>query len=175
MGRWGHRMFEGDYDLDLKGDVVHAIENKLKAKSIAFEEGHLEELMERMCRMNKQLSEPSQKLRDHVNTISDELFEDSRQNRHPLLAGDEYPTVILGAVMMEAGLRISPENMTYLRQAVDKVSSANGYRLPICDLGFRDPGKAQFLAALGHYRDGEPRDFYGPRHVIASLLMSDKS
>ncbi|KAK5236681.1 hypothetical protein LTR47_002633 [Exophiala xenobiotica] len=52
MGRWGHRMFEGDLDLDLKGDVTHAIEEKLKAKSITLEQDHLEDLLDNMTNLN---------------------------------------------------------------------------------------------------------------------------
>ena len=115
----------------------------------------------------------SQQLRDHVNTISDELFEDYRQKKDPLYG--EYSAVIFGAVMMGAGVKISSENMTYLRQAADKTESYPGYRLPFGDLGFRDPGKAQFLAALSHYRNGEPRDLHGPRYVTVFLTVLDKS
>ena len=43
------------------------------------------------------------------------------------------------------------------------IPSRNGYQLPIFDDGFRDPGKAQFEAALEFYKDGVPRDFGAPR------------
>ncbi|KAK6367333.1 hypothetical protein LTS17_010259 [Exophiala oligosperma] len=171
MGRWGHRVFEGDNDLDLKSDIIGAIREKLKAKPITFEEDDLENLFSCKANPNKQqtpLSTSTQKLRDDVNCISDELFEDFRQKEDQFYG--EYIVVILGAVMMEAGVRISTENMTYLRQAAEKVESYPGYRLPIGDLGFRDPGMAQFLAALSHYQDGEPRDWDGPRYVTASLI-----
>ncbi|KAK5465504.1 hypothetical protein LTS15_002067 [Exophiala xenobiotica] len=174
MGRWGHRMFEGDLDLDLKGDVTYAIEEKLKAKSITLEQDHLEDLLENMANLNYRptpSSMNSQQLLDHINTISDELFEDFIQKKEPIFG--DYTVVIFGAVMMGAGAKISPENMTYLRQAADKTESHPGHRLPIGDLGFRDPGKAQFLAALNHYRNGEPRDLRGPSCFCCGRINQD--
>ncbi|KAJ9628346.1 hypothetical protein H2204_009321 [Knufia peltigerae] len=164
MGRWGHRVFEGDNDLDLKSDIIGAIREKLKAKPITFEEDDLENLFSCKANPNKQqtpLSTSTQKLRDDTFRQKEDQFY------------GEYIVVILGAVMMEAGVRISTENMTYLRQAAEKVESYPGYRLPIGDLGFRDPGMAQFLAALSHYQDGEPRDWDGPSCFYCGCIQQD--
>ncbi|KAI1622021.1 hypothetical protein EDD37DRAFT_667858 [Exophiala viscosa] len=149
MGRWGHRMFEGDTDRDLMGDVNHAMEQILKAKYNIIEQDQLDRFIEDMTK---------DQFLENINNISVELFQEYRQKKDPLYG--VYPTVILGAVMMTMGANISPENITYLREAANKTASYPGYRLPIGDLGFRDPGKAQFLAALDHYRNGEARDFH---------------
>jgi len=155
-------MFEADIDRDLMGDANYALEEKVKTKSTTVEQDQLDQFLKDMT--NDQLLES-------VNNISDELFEDSRQKKD--LFYGEYPTVVLGALMMGMGAKISPENITYLREAARNTHSSPGYQWPLGDIGFRDPGKAQFLAALDHYRDGEPRDFHGPRYVLASLTVMD--
>lgn len=74
-------------------------------------------------------------------------------------------TVILAAMIMQSGAKISDDNMQHLREIVPRIHSSPGYAWPLNDEGFRDPGRAQFLAAVEHYKPGTPRTFCEPRSV----------
>jgi len=80
----------------------------------------------------------------------------------------KYKMVILAAYMMQLGAKISPEDRSHLLEILPSIESRPGYAMPLGDEGFRDPGKAQFKAALDLYVDGQPRDFFAPRLVLAS-------
>jgi hypothetical protein len=75
----------------------------------------------------------------------------------------EYRLIILAALMMRAGATIKEDDLDAVRAILPDIPSRNGYQLPICDAGFRDPGKAQFEAALKFYKNGVPRGFGAPR------------
>lgn len=77
-------------------------------------------------------------------------------------------TVILAAMVMQSGAKISDDNMQHLREIVPRIHSSPGYAWPLNDEGFRDPGRAQFLAALDHYMPGTPRTFCELRSVPGS-------
>lgn len=77
-------------------------------------------------------------------------------------------TVILAAMVMQSGAKISDDNMQHLREIVPQIHSSPGYAWPLNDEGFRNPGRAQFLAALEHYTPGTPRTFCEPRSVPGS-------
>ena len=159
-------MFEGDDDWDLESDTHHHILEKLKTKGIIINDEHMTDLFHNMEKPEYRpapSSITSGELRDHLNSISDDLFQQYRAKPDELYG--EYSAVVLGAIMMKAGANISEDNRTYLRQAAGQTESHPGYRLPIGDIGFRNPGKVQFLAALAHYEDGKPRDFRGHRYV----------
>jgi len=68
-------------------------------------------------------------------------------------------TVVLAAMVMQSGAKISDDNMQHLRDIVPRIHSSPGYAWPLNDEGFRDPGKVQFLAALEYYKPGTPRTF----------------
>ena len=138
----------------------------LKKQGIVIDWECMTELFEKMDKPeHRPASSPitSGELRDHLNSMSDELF---RQSRAELDEGyGDYVIVIMGAVLMRAGIKIADNHRNFLRQAAGGTESHPGYRLPFGDMDFRDPGKVQFLAAVGHYEDGKPRDFRGPRSV----------
>lgn len=76
-----------------------------------------------------------------------------------------YATLILGAYMMHVGAAINSEDRQHLKDILPKISSKNGYVLPLWDLGFRDPGQVQYKAALDNYVNGTPRSFLEARCV----------
>lgn len=120
MGRWGHRVFDGDLDLDLRSDFESKIKEKLKAKGINLGE---EDMMSLMNNLDKPDFRPSPTcitagdLRGHLNAMSEELFKHSRENPDEFF--DTYSTIILGAFMMNAGANISKDNRTFLREAAE--------------------------------------------------------
>ena len=80
------------------------------------------------------------------------------------VCGDgKYKVIVLAALMMRIGARIAVEDMEYIRRILPDIPSRNGYHPPLRDAGFRDPGKAQFTAAVENYESGTPRDFGAPR------------
>lgn len=81
----------------------------------------------------------------------DDLFQDSK-----------YQTIILGALMMRAGARISAADLQHLRDLVPQINCTSRRTL-FEDHGFRTPGKVQFQAALDHYQPGVARSFQVPR------------
>lgn len=158
-------VFEGDNHYDLKSDVLKEVSKRLKAEGVHVDNEQLTELLDNMQDPDfrpTSSSITSQQLRDHLNRIGGELFLHFRNNPDCLFG--EYTMVICGAVMMEARIRISVEDRIHLRQAAQRTHSYPGYQNPMADTGFRDPGKAQFLAALEYYEDDKPRDFKTPKY-----------
>lgn len=153
--------------MDLRGDIEGKIEEKLKAKGIKLGD---EDMMALMVHMDKPDFRPSPTcittgdLRGYLDAMSEELFKHSRENPDEFYG--TYATIILGACMMKAGASISEDNRTFLREAAEATHSNAGFALPIFDLGFRHAGKAQFLAAVHYYKNGKPRDFFGPRYDL---------
>lgn len=76
----------------------------------------------------------------------------------------QYRVIILGALCMRAGAKIRRCDREHLRELVGQIPSRPGFSLPPNDGGFRDPGRAQFLAALDHCQAGTPRSFVDPRY-----------
>ncbi|KAF3763819.1 hypothetical protein M406DRAFT_262923, partial [Cryphonectria parasitica EP155] len=81
--------------------------------------------------------------------------------------------VLLGAVMMRVGAKIKDEDFQYLRELVPRIVSHDGYTSPLADLGFRGPGKAQFLAALDNYKPGVPRSLSDPSCFHCGKIEQD--
>jgi hypothetical protein len=94
--------------------------------------------------------------------LCDGLFKKLRTKTKDSLT-PELRVILLGMVMMQAGATISDSDMEYMRKFLPQIPSQSGYALPIFDLGFRDPGKAQVSAALEHYKNGVPRDIRASR------------
>lgn len=67
--------------------------------------------------------------------------------------------------MMRVGVAIKSDDLNHLHGIFPQIRSHNGYTFPICDDGFRRPGKIQSNASLENYNDGKPRDFNGPREA----------
>jgi hypothetical protein len=78
-----------------------------------------------------------------------------------------YTVIIVGALMMRAGAKISQDDLKHLRELVPTIASREGFALAFCDEGFRGPGKRQFLAALDNHQAGTPRDFLCQRSCFA--------
>jgi hypothetical protein len=78
----------------------------------------------------------------------------------------KYVVVLLGALMMRAEAKIRDDDLKHLRELVPQIPSREGYNWPLNDDGFRGPGRAQFLAALDHYKAGVPRSFQEARSVF---------
>ncbi|OHE98137.1 hypothetical protein CORC01_06505 [Colletotrichum orchidophilum] len=93
--------------------------------------------------------------------LGDELFENFRNKEYE--EQGQYRIILAGALMMRTGAKIKASHFQHLRDLVPKIPCQPGSALPFADLGFRGPGKAQFLAALDNYQPGTPRDFYEPR------------
>ncbi|KAK5651118.1 hypothetical protein OQA88_13257 [Cercophora sp. LCS_1] len=64
-----------------------------------------------------------------------------------------HTTVILGAMMMQVGAKISDEDLDHLRALLHE-DDAEDHLTP--------QGRLQVLAALDNYKAGIPRDFLGP-------------
>lgn len=159
-------MFEGDQDLDLESDVQGEINRRLKAKGVNLEDEHMWDLFYNLDKPEYRpdpASITSGELCGHINAMSEELFQQYR-NKPDGFYG-QYATVVLAAVMMKTGSKISEDNRNFLRQTAAGTHSSPGYAMPLWDSGFRDPGKAQFLAALDNYEDGKARDFRAARYV----------
>ncbi|KAK5946083.1 hypothetical protein PMZ80_000222 [Knufia obscura] len=142
MGRWGYTMFQGDSDLDIVSEFddevgvsIHEKPEKLKEAREKLDAGLGAELMK--------------KCREKEKGYHELMFEDPR-----------YHTIILGAYMMQVGAKIAPDDRAHLAEIFPKIPSRAGYAMPMGDDGFRDPGKAQFKAALELYVDGQPRNFF---------------
>lgn len=194
MGRWGHRtmtmcwplplkladyvpgLFEADADIDfacdISGDFVMM--------------GGTEDLVpSNLIHQTDMLAPPEAKdyykteeyrlkldddivsIRNQLDSgIGDKLFDKYRAKENNLDEFEgQYQVIIVGALMMRAGANISKEQLQHLRDLVPKIDCQYGYALPFRDLGFRDPGKAQFLAALDNYQPGVPRDYLEPRYA----------
>jgi len=94
--------------------------------------------------------------------IGDELREYLGKKTTDPLDSYEYRSIVLAAMMMHVGAQIKQEHIQRLREIVPKILSREGFQWPICDDGFRGPGKRQFLAALDYYQSGTPRSFKQP-------------
>ncbi|KAK5956848.1 hypothetical protein OHC33_002337 [Knufia fluminis] len=153
MGRWGYTMFQGDSDLDIVSEFddevgvsIHEKPEKLKEAREKLDAGLGAELMK--------------KCREKEKGYHELMFEDPR-----------YHTIILGAYMMQVGAKIAPDDRAHLAEIFPKIPSRAGYAMPMGDDGFRDPGKAQFKAALELYVDGQPRNFFDAR-LVSKLAQS---
>lgn len=102
--------------------------------------------------------------------LCDKLFKDFRSEESTFWFPDrKLYTVLLAAMVMESGAKISDDNMQHLREIVPQIFSTPVYASPFSDGGFCDPGRAQFLAALEYYKPGTPRAFRETRQVPRSL------
>lgn len=140
-------MFQGDSDIDIVSEFDH------EASIPVHEEP--EKLKEARDRLDAGLGAKLMKeCRQQENKLKEFCFEDPK-----------YKTIVLAAYMMQVGAKIASDDRAHLDEIFPKIRSRAGYALPIGDDGFRDPGKAQFKAALELYVDGQPRNFFAPRLV----------
>ncbi|KAI7774175.1 hypothetical protein LA080_009194 [Diaporthe eres] len=144
MGRWGMCLFQGDQDLDIRSETQYDM--GLTSDDADYD-------------AEKELQ--STAFRDMLNAgLCDKLFKDFRSKENTFWIPDrKMYTVILAAMVMQSGAKISDDNMQHLREIIPRIHSSPGYAWPLNDEGFRDPGRAQFLAAVEHYKPGTPRTF----------------
>ncbi|KAI1801910.1 hypothetical protein F4811DRAFT_555408 [Daldinia bambusicola] len=72
----------------------------------------------------------------------------------------KYRVIIVGALLMRTGAKILESDMQHLHELVSRVDWDHLILSEEeCDRGPGEPGRVQFLAALDHYKPGEPRDF----------------
>ncbi|GJC83148.1 hypothetical protein ColLi_05986 [Colletotrichum liriopes] len=173
MGRWGYRLFEADTDIDIACELDNALVRSEGAESLR---------LSHMVHQTDMLAPPG--ARDYFQTEEYRLELDNfivcARNQldsglgeklfDKYCAGEkefqgQYRLILVGALMMRAGAKIKEEHFQHLRDLVPKIECRPGFALPTNDLGFRGPGKAQFLAALDNYQPGTPRDYEEPRHV----------
>ncbi|KAM7183926.1 hypothetical protein V8F20_012425 [Naviculisporaceae sp. PSN 640] len=159
MGRWGQRLFEGDQDLDIVSDLD--AEFIATGQADAHQEADISESL-----LDDQNKEAMRLRLDNGlgKLIFTKLRAEEDDPEHNWLGkrDGKYRVCIFGALMMRLGAQIDDEDMQHLREIVSEVPCRQGFQLPLCDDGFRDPGKWQFIAALEHYKPGTPRDFDCP-------------
>ncbi|KAJ5734262.1 hypothetical protein N7493_003048 [Penicillium malachiteum] len=173
MGRWGLRFFEGDQDLDIACD--------LKAKLGMDDEdwewtptntvNHSDKLAPIEARAIYQTQEYADELQNTIIPYV-HLFAQCRSLAEDELDG-KYPVIIFGAMMMRVGAKMKEEHLQYLRDLTPTIHSIPGPASPFNDQGFRDPGRAQFLAALDHYQPGVTRSFEEPSCFSCGKIQFD--
>lgn len=72
----------------------------------------------------------------------------------------EYQLIILGALIMATGVAIEDDDIQHLRQLASVVPCSETVQLALFDMGFRGPGKRQFLVALNNYKPRTPWNFH---------------
>lgn len=77
-----------------------------------------------------------------------------------LTRGDNRSEIIVGAMMMQAGVSLRAKDKRRLRRIIPAYSY--GYT-ELSEEGFENPAQAQVSAALDHHRAGTSRDFSAPR------------
>lgn len=170
-------LFEGDQDLDVACSIV---------EGLGFKTDSWEHSLSSMVHQTDMLAPPEASALYRTSEYSDRLatvivpyvrekldtdnfgarlFAASRAKETgigDLFQDSKYCTIILGALMIRAGARISAEDLQHLCDLVPQINCTSR-RTIFEDHGFRDPGKAQFLAALDHYEPGVARSFQEPR------------
>ncbi|KAJ5622113.1 hypothetical protein N7528_005345 [Penicillium herquei] len=184
MGRWGWRLFEGDQDLDIACDL----NDKLGITDDDWEwtptntVNHSDMLAPDDARAIYQSKEFADELKNTIIPYVREKFDENNRG-YDLFAKcrslDEdffhgkYRVIIFGAMMMRVGAKMKEEDLQYLRDLTPTIHSSPDYPTPFNDEGFRDPGRAQFLAALDHYQPGVPRSFAEPSCFTCGKIQSD--
>ncbi|KAK7745856.1 hypothetical protein SLS53_002574 [Cytospora paraplurivora] len=179
MGRWGMRLFEGDQDLDMASEIDMAL-------------GDSDDMDLKLSLMIHQ-TDPAivDKRRTVLDSgIGDQLFRifRAKENGHE----GKYRVILLGALMMHAGAKIRDDDFQHLRDLVPQIHSRDGLApglgdnpaqssfaallassLMLGDHGFRNPGRAQFLAALDNYKAGVPRSYSEPSCYQCGKIAAD--
>ncbi|KGO77206.1 Zinc finger, MYND-type [Penicillium italicum] len=188
MGRWGWRLFEGDQDLDL---VL-----SLSDEGLGIKTGHWEHSLSAMVHQTDMLASqeaialystpeyayslanvivPYVRHKLDTGHLGEQMFAASRameSDPDDLFQESKYRTIILGALMMRAGAHINAANLQHLRDLVPQINCSSR-RTIFEDYGFRSPGKAQFLAALNHYKPGVARSFQEPSCFKCGSIEED--
>ncbi|KAK5659421.1 hypothetical protein OQA88_622 [Cercophora sp. LCS_1] len=181
MGRWGHRLFEGDQDLDEYVDVAEEFKKKNGSPEIAwfFENGPADMLLGRSSGTQTGVADsPESAKLETVRRIVDSglgatLMREFREKENGNSPWAKYRVIILGAILMRMGAQIAQDDIDHLRQLALATPSREGFALAFSDIGFRGPGLRQFLAALNHYQSGTPRNFETPSCFACGKINCD--
>ncbi|CAH0040486.1 unnamed protein product [Clonostachys solani] len=177
MGRWGYRLFEGEQDFDIAKDLGRTF----SARPMQLSEmvRRTEILVSRQAfqyyksnQYKAELSQTVTTVRNQLDTgLGDRFFEKhrARESSHD----DKYRVILAGALMMRAGARINPEHIQHIRELVPQIKCTYAFTLPVFDTGFREPGRAQLLAALDNYVAGTPRSFQEPSCFNCGKIQAD--
>ncbi|KAK1985055.1 hypothetical protein LZ30DRAFT_402207 [Colletotrichum cereale] len=181
MGRLGYRLFESDIDLDLASDVDDIILVRNGSESLRFShildqsdlfDPSLAQDYYQIEEYRLEVEKIIITIRNHLDSgLGDKLFDKYRTKENDFLG--QYRVVLVGALMMMAGAEIKKEHVQHLRDLVPHIDCHHGYTLPFNDLGFRGPGKAQFLAALDNYQPGTPRNYREPSCFHCGKVRAD--
>ncbi|RAH84656.1 hypothetical protein BO86DRAFT_396906 [Aspergillus japonicus CBS 114.51] len=168
MGRWGWRLFEADRDLDILGDMLGHTGQSEEAWTWTLEDTILGPDYDTPTEVRSKLDNevlPYVRQRFDTDDLGEQMLVACRAKEGEDMPFNptKYTTILMGALIMRAGGQISSESMQHLRALVPQVNCNARFVLPLNDEGFRSPGRAQFLAALDHYRAGVPRSFRSPR------------
>lgn len=186
MIRWGLRLFECDQDLFHIAEMRMGLEEIQDIKINAYDMVTQADASSPHKNAYYKTDEYKKELEDLVsdcrNTLDsglgDELLSTYRSMEDEFHG--KYRLILVGAVMMRAGAVIKDDDLNHLREIVPQVWCRDGLRptprrgsggfsmedlieASLFDMGFRHPGKAQFLAALENYKPGVPRSFQEPR------------
>ncbi|KAK8124229.1 hypothetical protein PG999_004147 [Apiospora kogelbergensis] len=182
MGRWGHRLFEGDHDLDIAIEISDSVDEDLPLSQLVHQ---TDMLAPNECKTYYQTEEYAVELAEHVIELRQKLdastgdrlfdFYRAKENESSGLGqgNGKYRVILVGALIMRTGAKIRDSDLQHLRELVPQVHSSPGFALPLGDGGFRDPGKAQFLAALNHYTPGTPRNYSEPSCFTCGQVEAD--
>lgn len=120
----------------------------------------------------EELSQYVEKCRKNLNKgPGDQLMREYRAHEnetHSSGKNGKYMVIVVGALLMRAGVKICDDDLQHLRDLASQVHCSTGRCSTEDDWGFRAPGMVQFLAALDHYKPGVPRSFHEPRWVSLS-------
>ncbi|KAI1085485.1 hypothetical protein F5B20DRAFT_575000 [Whalleya microplaca] len=173
--RWGMRLFEADRDMIFavwisktfvggSGEVelsrmVHQSERIRPINDRLFyrTEENADELANHVAAMRKELD---------TNGLGYRLMEYWRASENSY--DGKYHFILVGALLMRAGAKIKDSDMQHLRELVPQINCN-----PNDIIGFLDPGRAQFLAALDHYQPGTPRCFEEPSCYRCGKIKAD--
>ncbi|KAI1463297.1 uncharacterized protein F4812DRAFT_447264 [Daldinia caldariorum] len=182
MTRWGLRLFEGSRDLDLalsidKTFVTDENPNGLGLFHLVNQHDLNAPLV---ALLHYQTAEHQEAIAKYVVEIRTKLdtglgkrlinYWRAKESEY----NGKYRVIIVGALLMRTGAKIQESDMQHLRELVPQVScNYITSSVPESDRGFREPGRAQFLAALENYKPGEPRNFEEPSCWQCGKVQAD--
>ncbi|KAK0644146.1 hypothetical protein B0T16DRAFT_460228 [Cercophora newfieldiana] len=172
MGRWGHRMFEGDQDADIAAKIGS---NLMDGNHLEIEAFGWALSMGPPNGEGKDADAGIAAYRQKFDSgIGEKLFLEYRSKEGTKdFFSYEYRTIVLAAMMIHVGAKITQDHIQHIRELLPKIPVREGYQWPICDDGFRGPGQRQFRAALDNYQPGTPRSFDQPSCHACGKVAAD--
>ncbi|ROW15713.1 hypothetical protein VPNG_02135 [Cytospora leucostoma] len=198
MGRWGMRLFEGDQDLEIAIQIGRGLgDSDDMDQNLLLMVNQTDHMLPHPTRryyktdayLKTELPDIVAKRRVALDSgIGDQLFRifRAKETDHD----GKYRVIILGALMMRAGAKIRDDDLQHLRDLFPQIHSRPGlapslrdnpsrpsfaamWTSALDDHGFRGPGRAQFLAALGNYKAGVPRSYSEPSCYQCGKIAAD--